>query len=160
MKQPDSDDQLSPEADKFLADATSEFNAKQEALEHDWRFGSYQRWDYDQFSGVLRLSFADGTQLCADGQFLGTYCAGDETWEWAWNNPHIEHKLAKDSERVRTLGAELGIDYLQVGVIPVSGDAFVSYLSAIGIKATDSIGAFRGSAGPVDVVLLLKNLRK
>ena len=53
-----------------------------------------------------------------------------------------------------------GIDYLQVGVIPIPNDDFVSYLSAIGIKATDSIGAFRANAGPVDVVLLLKNPRK
>ena len=160
MNHPESDANLSPEADKYLADATADFNAKQEALDRDWGFGSYQRWDYDQFSGVLRLSFADGTQFRADGQFLGSYCAADGTWEWAWNNPNAEHKLTEDSKLVRELGVQLGIDYLQVGVIPIPNDAFVSYLSAIGIKATDSIGVFRGNAGPVDVVLLLKNPRK
>jgi hypothetical protein len=160
MQDPDSNDELSPEADKFLGDATAEFNARQEALNTDWGFDSYKRWDYDQFSGVLCLTFADGTQFRADGQFLGSYCAGDGTFEWAWNNPNVEHKLTKDSQLVRQLGEQLGIDYLQVGVIPIPDDAFVSYLSAIGIKATDSIGVFRGNAGPVDVLLLLKNPRK
>jgi len=41
----DLDAPLSPEADKFLAEATAEFNAKQEALRRDWRFDSYKQWD-------------------------------------------------------------------------------------------------------------------
>lgn len=160
MQEPEQDESLSPEADKFLGDATAEFNTKQAALDRDWGFASYQRWDYDQFSGVLLLSFADGSLFRADGQFLGSYCPGDGTWEWAWNNSNVEHKLAKDSMLVRELGEQLGINYLQMGVIPIPNGDFVSYLSAIGIKATDSIGAFRGNVGPVDVVLLLKNPRK
>lgn len=160
MQFPDSENELSPEADKYLGDATSEFNAKQAALDKNWGFDSYERWDYDQYRGVLCLTFADGSQFHADGQVLGSYCQGDGTFEWAWNNPHVENKLKNDSLLVRGLGESLGIGYLQVGRITIPNDDFVSYLSAIGIKATDSVGVFRGSAGPIDVLLLLKNPRK
>ena len=44
-------------------------------------------------------------------------------------------------------------------LIPLPDGQFVSYLSAIGLKATDSIGAYRGACNPVDVVILLKNPR-
>ena len=42
----DFDAPLSPEADKFLGEATAEFNAKQEALRRDWRIDSSDEWGY------------------------------------------------------------------------------------------------------------------
>jgi hypothetical protein len=41
----------------------------------------------------------------------------------------------------------------------VPNEDFVSFFCAIGLKATGSVGVFRGSAGPVDVMILLKNPR-
>lgn len=150
---------LSPEADKYLGDATTEFNAKQKVLNEDWRFDSYKQWGFDQYSGILKLDFADGTQFQADGQILGSYASANSSWEWAWNNPHVEEAMKRDSELVKKLGDRLKIDYLLAGMIPAPGEVFVSYLCAIGIKATDSIGVFRGKAGPVDVMITLKNPR-
>src|SRR5882672_5918793 len=60
------DGPLSPEADKFLAEATEEFNTKQEALDRDWHFDDYKQWGFDQLSGVFRLEFADNTEFQAD----------------------------------------------------------------------------------------------
>ena len=148
---------LSPEADKFLADATAEFNAKQEALRRDWRFDSYKRWGYDQFSEVLKLDFADGAQFCADGQIIGSYMAAKHSWEWAWNNPNVEEAMKRDSHEIKKVGERLGIFYLVSGMVPAPTEEFVSYLCAIGLKATDSIGIFRGKAGPVSVMIALKN---
>ena len=150
---------LSPEADRYLAAATEEFNAKQEALRRDWRFDAYKEWRYDQVGGVLALNFKDGAEFNADGQILGSYCAGNHSWEWAWNNPHVEAPMKRDSESVKQLGERLKISYLVAGMIPAPGEEFVSYLCAIGIKATDSIGIFRGKAGAIDVLILLKNPR-
>ena len=155
----DLDAPLSPEADKFLAEATAEFNAKQEALRRDWRFDSYKQWGYEQTSGILKLDFEDGAAFNADGQILGSYSAGGHSWEWAWNNPHVEAAMARDSQLVKQLGERLGIAYLVAGMIPVPSEEFASYLCAIGVKATDSIGVFRGKAGPVDVMITLKNAR-
>ena len=67
--------------------------------------------------------------------------------------------MTRDSQLVKQLGERLGIAYLVSGKVPAPTEEFVSYLCAIGIKATDSIGVFRGKAGPIDVMLTLKNAR-
>jgi hypothetical protein len=150
---------LSPEADKYLGEATSEFNTKQEAMRRDWRFDSYKQWGYDQYSGVLKLDFADGAQFCGDGQILGSYVAAKHSWEWAWNNPNVEEAMKRDSRLVKQVGERLDISYLVSGMVPAPTEEFVSYLCAIGLKATDSIGVFRGKAGAVSVMITLKNPR-
>ena len=150
---------LSPEADKYLAEATSEFNSKQDMLRRDWYLGAQQQWWYDQVSGILRLDFADGSQLQADGQILGSYSTKGRSWEWAWNNPYVQAEAAKDSQAAKEVGERLGISYLQVAMVSLPGEEFVSYLCAIGVKAADSIGIFRGKAGPIDVLITLKNPR-
>ena len=150
---------LSPEADKFLAEATAEFNEKQAVMQSEWRFGTGKQWGFDQESGVFRLDFPDGAEFEADGQILGSYCAGNSSWEWAWNNPHVHPAMARDSRKVKELGKRLRISYLTEGRVPVTGGEFLSYLCAIGLKATDSFGAYRGSAGQIEVMILLKRPR-
>jgi len=153
-------DQLSPEAEKFLAKATEEFKTKQEALERNWHFDEYKQWGFDQLSGVFRLEFDDGTEFQADGQILGSYSAANHSWEWAWHNPYVDPSIARDSKEVKELGARLGLAYTTAGMIPVPAEKFISHLCAIGLKATGSFGVFRGTAGPIEVVILLKKPRR
>ena len=154
----DFDAPLSPEADKFLAEATAEFNTKQKELDDEW-LGSFKQWGFDQQSGLFRIEFHDGDEAHFDGQILGSYSPREGTWEWAWNNPWVEPAMARDAQRVKQLGEELGLDYLLHGMIPLPDGQFVSYLCAIGLKATGSIGVYRGACNPVDVLILLKNPR-
>lgn len=151
---------LGEEADTFLAAATAEFNEKQAALSADWSFGDYEQWSFDQSSGLFTLALADGSKVLADGQILGSHAPREGSWEWAWNNPNVEPGVARASRTVKALGKRLGIPYLVQGQIPVAEDASVSYLCAIGVKATESAGAFLGSAGAINVHLLLANLRR
>jgi hypothetical protein len=150
---------LSPKADKFLAEATAEFKTKQETLTRDWRFGTGKQWGFDQVSGLFKLDFADGAQFQADGQILGSYFAARNSWEWAWNNPHVAPAMAQDSKAVKEVGERLDIAYLVEPMVAVPSEPFASYLAAIGVKATDSIGVYRGKSGPVEVFITLKNPR-
>jgi hypothetical protein len=150
---------LSPEADKFLAEATAEFKTKQDALTKDWRFGTGTQWGFDQVNGIFKLNFSDGAQFQADGQILGSYSAAGRSWEWAWNNPHVAPAMARDSKAAKKVGERLGISYLVAPMVPVPNEEFASYLAAIGVKATDSLGVYRGKAGPIDVFITLKNAR-
>ncbi len=153
------DDELSPEADRFLGEACEEYNAKQERLERDWRFETAVEWGFDQDTGVFKLDLADGSQLEAAGQILGSYSPDDQKWQWAWNNPHVDEAVSTASRAVRELGQRLGIDYLQEGVIPVPDPKHVAYLCGIGLKATASAGVFEGESGPFRVFIMLRNLR-
>jgi hypothetical protein len=157
---PGLDAPLSPEADKFLAEATEEFNAKQEALDRNWHFDKYKQWGFEQLSGVFRLEFEDGTEFHADGQILGSYSAANNSWEWAWHNPYVDSSISRESRKVKEVGQRLGLSYTEAGMVPVPGEEFVSYLCAIGLKATGALGVFRGAAGPIEVIILLKNPRK
>jgi uncharacterized protein DUF6882 len=150
---------LSPEAVKFLDEALAEFKTKQETLEREWRIGAGGTWGFDQATGLFTLTLPDGAEAQADGQVLGSYQASDRSWEWAWNNPNVEPAVARDSKLVRDVGHRLNIAYLQAGKIPAPTDQAVAYCSSIGVKATDSAGAFRGPSGSVDVVILIKNPR-
>ncbi len=150
---------LSPEADQFLASATEEFNQRQKAMSEEWHFDSYKQWGFDQLSGTFRIEFENGRQLHADGQILGSYSATGNSWEWGWHNPYVDPAIARDSKLVKETGERLGLEYATTGMVPVPDEEFVSFLCAIGLKATGSIGVFRGSAGPIDVMILLKNPR-
>lgn len=90
---------------------------------------------------------------------LGSYQASDHTWEWAWNNPHVERAVARDSALVREAGTRFSIPYLQAGKTPMPTPDGVRYFASIGVKAAGSEGAYIGSAGSLEVVILLKQLR-
>lgn len=150
---------LSPEADAYLAAAFEEFNARQRVMKQEWHFDTYERWGFEQLTGTFRLEFADGRQLLAEGQILGSYSATGNSWEWGWHNPYVDPAIARDSQKVKEVGEQLGLPYMTAGVVPVPAEEFVSFLCAIGLKATGSVGVFRGSAGPVDVMILLKDPR-
>ena len=157
---PETKSPLLPEADKLLGAALKEFERKQQKLDADWGFDSYKQWGFDQLSGTFRLEFESGDQVHADGQILGSYANNNGSWEWAWNNPFVDASMARDSQLVKQEGVRLGISFLHTGPIEVPNEQFVSYLCAVGVKFTGSIGAFRGTAGPIDVVILLKNPRR
>ena len=150
---------LSPAANKFLDEASKEFNAKQKNLDNEWRFDAYQEWSFDVEKGLLELEFHDGTTLIADGQLLGTYCVSDATFEWAWNNPKFKKVITRDSQVVKEVGETLKLSYTQAGMIPMPAEVYLSYICAIGLKASDSLGMFRGSEGDVHPLIMVKNPR-
>ena len=151
--------QLSPEADQYLAEALDEFNTRQQTMKKEWRFDSYKQWGFEQLSGTFRLEFDDGKQLLAEGQILGSYSATGTSWEWGWHNPYVDPSIARDSMKVKEVGERIGLQYVTAGLVQVPNEHFLAFLCAIGLKATNSAGVFRGSAGPVDVMIMLKNPR-
>lgn len=150
---------LSTEATDYLAAAHDELKSSQRALKQDWRFDEQERWGFDQLSGDFRLEFGDRKEFHADGQILGSYSESAATWEWAWHNPYVAPPIARDSRIAKETCERLGITVAAQGVVPVPHEQMVEDLCALGLKASGSIGLFRGSAGPVEVMILLKNPR-
>ena len=153
---------LSPEADKFLADALAEYQAKREALlTGEWRLRSCADWGFDPESGTVTVVFPDRSQWQASAQFLGSYAVKEQSWQWAWDSPDMGEQLSRDSRLVKDLGERLGIRYLQLGggSFGLPGPEFSEYLCAIGVKATDSVGIMEADAGPMVGFIMLKDLR-
>ena len=79
---------LSPEADKFVAEATTEYNENKRLCN---AIGNWIRISSGATmicAGVLKLEYGEGVELHANGQILGSYDPAKGTWEWAWNNPN------------------------------------------------------------------------
>lgn len=149
---------LSALADEFLTLAVSNFEIRQQTLKSEWGFDSYKEWSYSQDTGIVTLKFADSSSVIAQGQILASHSPAQRTWEWAWNNPHVEKSAASDSAKVKELGLKLGFSYLVEGVVPVSSPSHLAYLCSLGVEATESSGIFSGPAGAISVYILVKNL--
>ena len=95
-QEPEDEAPLSPEADALLAAACAEYDAKQQALEQgEWRLASCAEWGFDDAAGVVTVKFEDGSQWQADGQFLGSFHPGDQTFQWAWDSPDMSEHLTR-----------------------------------------------------------------
>ena len=154
------DGELSPAADKWLGDATAEFNRKQKVLNEEWGFNAFERWEYHPPTKTFSLTFSDGTRFEADGLVLGTYSPSDGSWEWAWNNPNVEPEIAVPADKLKDIGKRLKISYMSIGMVPAPTRDFASYLCAIGMKVTDAIGVYLGGGDPTEVAIVLFNPRK
>jgi hypothetical protein len=165
-KKPDPDasfrEPLSPEADRFLAEACAEYEGKRDALlTGEWRLTSCQDWDFDIPQALVTVKFADGSEWQADGQFLGSYSFDDQTFQWAWDSPDMDDHLKRDSQLVKEAGERFNIRYLLLGggCFPLPRPEFVDYLCAIGLKATGSAGVMEAPAENMAGFIMLKNLR-
>jgi hypothetical protein len=151
---------LSPEADKFLAEALEEYGRKEEALEKEWCANACAEYALNQDTGLFHIKLEDGRTWEADAQILGSYNEDDQTWQWAWGNPHCAEIWSRDSKIVRETGKRLGVWYLhELPGQPMPGPEFVAYFCAIGMKASDSPGMFEARDGSVVIFVMLKNLR-
>ncbi len=156
------EEQLTPEADKFLADAMTEYKLKSEALlSGEWRLSECADWGFDPEAAIVTVVFADGSKWQADAQFLGSYSTKGRSWQWAWDSPDVGEFLSRDSLLVKSLGEEMGIGYLTLGggSFALPGPEFAEYLCAIGVKATGSAGVMEADAGRMIGFILLKHLK-
>lgn len=154
----DFDSPLTPEADKMLAEAVAEFDAKQQRLRDEWHIDDYVRWEYNPEGATLRLEFADGSWWQANAQLIGTFSVSASSFEWAWNNPRFPNNITRDSFRVRKEGDELGLGYLRKGMVPIKDGTFLSYLCSISIKVVSADGIFRGGGEDVHTLFAIRNL--
>lgn len=151
---------LSPEADKFLAEALEEYGQKEEALEQGWHLSACTEYALDDGTGLFHMKLNDGTAWEANAQILGSFNEEDQTWMWAWGNPHCAEVWSRDSKVVQETGRRLGIWYVhELAEMPMEGPEFVAYLCAIGMKASESTGMFEARDGSVVIFVMLKNLR-
>lgn len=152
--------ELPPEADRWLDDASKEFDRKQATLQKDW-VRQFNRWEFDPATGELVLFHDDGLKSLASAEILGSFSPDKKTWEWAWNNPDMPAKFCQKSLLVKAFGEHFGLEYLVQGTVPIYRDEepMISYLCAIGLKATGSTGIFRGGDDGLPVYFLLFNAK-
>ena len=153
----DSKTDLSPEADRMLEAALSEHIQKQNALANEWGFDSATQWHADQETGLFSIETANGT-VHADFQAIGS--SDGRTWEWAWNNPHIEEKMKGDVASVREFGVREKISYLQTPQFAIPNAEQIDLMLGVAAKFMEAEGVFAGQMEPMTFYIGLKNLRR
>src|SRR5688572_4311001 len=103
---------LSPEADKFLAEALEEYGQKEAALEQGWQLSAAAHYALNDETGLFHMKLEDGRAWEADAQILGSFNEDDQTWQWAWGNSDCAEIWSRDSKIVQEAGKRLDIWYL------------------------------------------------
>jgi len=150
---------LSIEADEVLRLAVEEHNQKNDTLVREWSFDSIANWNCDQDTGQFVMVTHGGKEVFADFQAVGSFEKRSETWEWAWNNPHIAEPLRVDSQKVKEFGEKEDISYLTLPFFTIPKPEFATYMAAIASRVTNAQGVFPGDVGGLILFVTLKNLR-
>lgn len=111
-----------------------------------WGFGSFEQWSFDQESGKLVWSNADGTMATAPAQIVGTFSANDDTWLWAWANRSIDESLTQHARQVREYGKKHNISRLTDRKWK-GEEADGWQMAALVMKLNAAQGAYRVEAG-------------
>jgi hypothetical protein len=95
--------------------------------------------------GRITFSFADGSDVSADAQFIGTY-SDDGSWMWAWGHPDMPSPMQQAAWAVQQFGERQEIHELLSRGGPVS-DAELAEYQAICAYISDADGVFMGPHG-------------
>ena len=52
----------------------------------EFKIGSWERWDYDQDSGLFTFSHEGLVRVKAEFEFVGTFASSDNSFMWSWAN--------------------------------------------------------------------------
>ena len=122
-----------------------------------WNLGGEARWDFDQDSGFLILTFPDVIAQ-APAQVIGTFDTSSKTWLWAWANPSIDTDLKRDALRVLDYGREHRIECLTTPKWPAD-ETDGWRMAALANRLCSSNGAYRGPAGKTMVFMTFGEIK-
>ncbi len=92
--------------DSLVNDAVAYYNERQTELRDRFRINDYERYDWNQDSGLLVFSHQGLAKVVADVQFVGSVSTRTDTWLWSWaNSSYLEPVRARIHE-VRRYGEE------------------------------------------------------
>ncbi|MFB2684439.1 DUF6882 domain-containing protein [Shewanella mangrovisoli] len=147
---------LSKEADEFLTDSNIEFNKKQKLIYEKYIQPS-KRYDIETESGKLVFSY-ENHKIIFGTKFIGSFRAGDNSWEWGWNNPNFSKSLVVSEAEIKNIGKKYNLRYLLKGAVEVPNKEFPSYLSGITLKITDgALGVYCAEGNGINYCFLLFN---
>jgi hypothetical protein len=79
---------------------------QQDALQQDYLLDQYERFDWDQGTGLLVFSSGGTPAVVADIQFVGSVSTRTGTWLWSWANESTREPVRSQVRQVRAYGEE------------------------------------------------------
>lgn len=110
------EDLTSPEVTKdfrdYLTSAYNYLTTQQEVCRTKDGINNWERWYYDDKTGVIEFFNGDTLKLRINYQQVGTVSKISNTWLWAWANPNLLGKVKSESKKVFQLGEQLNYEPL------------------------------------------------
>lgn len=154
------------EFEKFLSDAATSAQAKNDLLEQRYGIGQFARWDHD--GEVEQLTFSnpgDSDVIVAETTDIGSYSLKTKTWLWAWANESNTDAARTKSARLKKLAYTTGMRIFTD--MHLNCDEYLAWeLAAASVEHLGSIGCYRGPVGhlwvfwSIDSVAALRRDRK
>ena len=132
-----------PHSYDSLVSSAAAYNDDRLAWAHaEWQIGTYERFDFDQTTGLLTFSNAGVPMVYAPSQVVGTHSTVSETWLWAWDNSSILPALLEVALQTRAFGLRHSYSQLTTAKFPASErDSW--YLAAIALYLSRSAFLYR-----------------
>jgi len=110
------DDLLIPEPNEiflnFLETAHEYLITQQDFCQVNYGLNNYERWHYDQETGLLEFSDSGVVKLRIKYAEIGSISKMTNTWLWAWANPNLTDKVKHDSKQILSFGKTKGYERL------------------------------------------------
>lgn len=107
-----------------------------------WELGKETAWKVDEQAGTINFSFADGREVSAPMQVIGTYHAKAKKFQWAWDHPSVPARLRQHAIAVQKFAQENGCDELRQSLSDCTEKAAWEY-TALAMLIAEASGAYR-----------------
>lgn len=125
--------------DQWLVTAMGWLDQQTARHRQAWGLGSETRWHLDMEEGLVSWSFADGREMRATVQVVGTYNTVEGSFIWGWGHPSVPKPLQRAAEQVRSLGFDRWVTQV-VKCTPAEAWQF----AAVAAQHDGAAGAYRG----------------
>ncbi|WP_420318756.1 DUF6882 domain-containing protein [Ekhidna sp.] len=141
----------------YLTTAHNYLTEQQDICRNDYGLNNWERWYYDDETGILEFLNGDTVKLRIKYQQVGTVSEISNTWLWAWANPNLEDNIKIESKKVSELGEQKDFERLtkrKWNADEVDGWEMTSIMAYL----TNSKGAYRIPGDSVIKFIVFKEL--
>lgn len=117
-------------------------NAQQDSCKTKYDLGSYERWDYNQETGLIEFSDNGIIKIRIKYEEVGSISTTSNTWLWAWGNESLLPQVKSEIGKLKEFGIQN--KYRQLVKPKWNGDEYDGWaMTAIAAKIMKAKGAYR-----------------
>ncbi len=138
--------EITEEFRDFLTTSYNYLTEQQEICNTKFGMGNYERWDYNQETGLLEFSDSGIVKLRIKYVDVGSISNISNTWLWSWDNPNTLDNVKCNISEVREFGESKGYERLTKS--KWYGDEYDGWeMTAISAYILQAKGAYRVPTG-------------
>ena len=134
------------EPDLSFARAEEEIRLKTEFAIATWGLGSGGNWAADLEEGTITFTNADGAEITAPVQVIGTLNTVDGSWLWGWDHPSVPEPVSQHARLAHAFGDKYKLEAFTTRHIAANEEDAWTF-TAIACHLAGAQGGYRGPAG-------------